>query len=117
MKKKTYSRCHLGEMNNCDAGRGFKGGLSLGRSDLEGRRTYMESVTGRWTPLERTGGSCHIQGWCQLSTARETTVYKRSCCGGVRGSRISHNFWDRVSVIRLYVLLIGNVTDGFWEEF
>lgn len=42
-------------MNNCDAGGGFKGGLSLGRSDLEGLRTYMEAVTGRCMPLERVG--------------------------------------------------------------
>lgn len=34
---------------------GFKGGLSLGRSDLEGLRTYMETVTGRCMPLERMG--------------------------------------------------------------
>lgn len=45
-KKKTYSRCHLGEMNNCGSGRGFKGAPSPGQSDLEGQRAYMESVAG-----------------------------------------------------------------------
>lgn len=40
-KKKVHSRCHLRQMNNCNA-RGLKRGLSLGQSDLEWLRTYWE---------------------------------------------------------------------------
>lgn len=49
-------------MNNCDAEGGFQRGLSLGWSDLEGRHTYMESVTGRCMPLERTGAVVTFKG-------------------------------------------------------
>lgn len=62
-------------------------------------------------PLEKDGGSCHIQGWCQLSTAQETTVYTRSC--RARGLQDLTQSGREFSVIRLYVLPIGYITDGF----
>lgn len=67
-------------------------------------------------PTGEDGGSCHIQGWRQLSTAEETTVSTRSC--RVRGLQdLTRSGTEEFSVLRLYVLPMGYITDGFEEEF
>lgn len=59
-------------------------------------------------PLERTEAVVTFKGGVSCLT----TVDIRSCCWG-GGAPESHTIWGRVSVIRLYGLLFGSITDGF----
>lgn len=65
-------------------------------------------------PLEGTGAVVTFKGGvsCPLP-GKQLCIYAAVVEGGAPGS---HTIWDRVSVIRLHVLLIGYITDGFWEE-
>lgn len=71
----------------------MQGGVSKGPvtrpSDLEGPCSYMESVTGRCMPLERTGAVVTFKGGVSCPLLRKQLCIYAAVVGGA--SRISRN--------------------------
>lgn len=79
--KKSRSRCHLRQMNNCNA-RGIQKGACHSAKVTLSDYAHTGNITGTSMPLKWGGGGLHTQGWCQLSTTGGNSCVDAQLSGG-----------------------------------